>query len=163
MKFLQFTDFCVLYISKTVQVRNSKQTTKFRIFLMFIQYNFQPNYLSVTRVSFVKVEVKLDQVFVNLTVRITCCMGWKIENKLNFICLIFNERKYKACMNLMMQMLFEGNLVNQSKNMHFFHISRHKSIPAKSHPIQFAYVLIDDIQEALYIDDDIHVIINSFL
>ena len=28
MTFLQFTDFCVLYISKTIKFKNSKQTSK---------------------------------------------------------------------------------------------------------------------------------------
>ena len=45
--------------------------------------------------SFVKVELKLDRFFVNLTVKITCYMGWKIENKLILLFLIYYPTREK--------------------------------------------------------------------
>ena len=91
--------FCVHYISKTIEVRNSKQKNWFPIFLMHTPYSFQSGYLSVALVNFIKVEVKLDRFFVNLTVKITCYMGRKVENKFNFICIIyFSTRKKKQNM-----------------------------------------------------------------
>ena len=45
--------------------------------------------------SFVKVEVKLDQFFVNFIVKITCYMDWKIEIKLHFIFLIYYSTREK--------------------------------------------------------------------
>ena len=69
--FDNFTDFCVLYITKIIKAKNSKQTLKSSVNLLCIpsQYSFHVNYLCVVHVGFVKAEVKLDQSFVNLTAK----------------------------------------------------------------------------------------------
>ena len=76
LTFSQCTNFCVPYILTTIEVRNSKKRQKIRIFLMYSQYSFQTDYMSIaTRLRFVKMDAKLHRSFVNLIVKITCSLG----------------------------------------------------------------------------------------
>ena len=71
LTFLQFTDFCVLDISKTNKVRNMKQAPKVVKSFNCNLYSFLTDQPSLTGGNYVQLDTKINQYFVILTMVIT--------------------------------------------------------------------------------------------